>query len=46
MMLSTMKNDGEVKEYYEMTGRRISGGASCVMIKSKWVKLPEGIMAI
>jgi hypothetical protein len=38
-------NDGEFKEYCDMTGKRIGIGTSCGMIQSKGVKLPEGVLA-
>jgi hypothetical protein len=33
------------KEFCDMTGGRIGGGAPCVMIEPKGVKLPEGVLA-
>jgi hypothetical protein len=38
-------NDGEFKEFCDMTGGRIGGGAPCVMIEPKGIKLPEGVLA-
>jgi len=39
-------NDGEFKEYCDMTGRRIDDGSSCAMVEPKGIKLPDGLLAI
>jgi hypothetical protein len=39
-------NDGEFKEFCDMTGRRISGKNSCVLIEPKGIKLPDGVLAV